>query len=634
MIEEDNISKHNTDVNDVTTHCSDQGGCHDTSKPFFLINFMKKIASSQYVGWMILALLPILFIMKYPVDNTDYDLWWHMALGKYYISHHTLTIDHSIFSWTPTDPTWIYNTCLGSIAIYLFYNFMGGFGLWMMHSLVSLGVLLSFYCFLRSMNQRLDIHSITVIAVIAFACSPACRYYKPELFSLLMFCWVLCIFFYVKVTGKKTLFYLYPLIFILWVNLHGAFVVGLVFLAIAFIGEFLNRIFFPKESLTKRNLVHLGIVIVLSLAATLLNPYGTDYLVSTYMGITSKSYAQTHNSYILAYASLWPYLKTFRIEYFNVSSTAWIMTLMFFSLMVLFIYELIRNRSGDFTLLMITFALYWKGMMTSRACYFFLVAYFFILFYLIIHRLRLEKFSYKVSMFSIFIFLFLFTVTVYHNIRYEPYNQWFGNGIDDFVPLKEVEFLKKYKIEGPIFNDYVVGGYLMWKLYPDYKVFADPRCGPYMNQVMPDYLQFTNKKVNSEDIRRFRKKYAFSLVFLHYRQMNLIFDFLKSEGDEWRLLYFEKNAAILMHKSLLPIIKTEVGNVNLSPLRFSKIRNPFVLLNVFNFYVRLNPSMGRYIYEIFKKNVSHYYKLKEEMLITMDTDIKRQEKAIQYNPMP
>jgi len=64
------------------------------------------------------------------VEQLDTDLWWQMALGKYYITHHTLIADHSIFSWTPTDPTWIYNTCLGSIAFYLVYTIMGGFGLW------------------------------------------------------------------------------------------------------------------------------------------------------------------------------------------------------------------------------------------------------------------------------------------------------------------------------------------------------------------------------------------------------------------------------------------------------------------------------------------------------------------------
>jgi hypothetical protein len=616
------------DWNDNTVHKN-----NFSSRLRSCFSVIEQFLSLKYTRWSIILLLPVLFLLKYPVDNVDYDLWWHMALGKYYMTHKTLIMDHSIFSWTPTDPTWIYNTCLGSIAIYLFYNLWGGFGLWIMHGLVFIGVFLAFCLFLKLIHQRLDINSVTIISAIAIACSPACRYYKPELFSLLMFCWVVFVFFYIKITGRKFLFYLYPIIFALWVNLHGAYIVGLVFLAMAFSGECLNKIFFTKKSLPMDTLAHLGIAMVLSIIAALLNPYGADYLVGTYVGITSKMNAEINNKYILAYISLWKYLKDVRSESFNISSTAWIMTLMMMSVVVLSIYELVKRKSCDFSVLIISIALYWKGMETSRAAYFFPAAFFFTIYYLMINRLKLENVMRKTALFSFLAFIFFFTSTFYFDIRYGGDLKWFGKGLDSFAPVKEVAFLKKYKLEGPIFNDYVIGGYLMWNLYPDYKVFIDPRCSPYIKHVIPDYLEFTTKRVNHEDIKRFRKKYPFKLVMLHYRQMALIFDFLKAEGDEWRLLYFEKNAAILMHKSLMPVIQSEVGSVNLSPLRFSRVRNPDVLVNVFNFYVRLNPKAGRYIYSVFRNNVSNFYIFKKDILNAMDYDIKNKERELEYRKM-
>ena len=160
----------------------------------------------------------------------------------------------SVFSWTPIDPTWIYNTCLGSIAVYLFYNFMGGFGLWLFQWLIFLGVFLSFYLFLRLLRLRLDVTGVTLIAAIGIACSIACRFYKPELFSTLLFSETVFIFFCVKITRRKFLFYLYPLIFALWVNLHGAFVVGLIFLALAFAGELIKQnCSFPGNHLLRKN---------------------------------------------------------------------------------------------------------------------------------------------------------------------------------------------------------------------------------------------------------------------------------------------------------------------------------------------------------------------------------------------
>jgi hypothetical protein len=612
-----NISKQNDKTNTVSNSSS-------IISSFF--TFSEKLASSVYLRWLIIALLPVLILIRYPVDRIDYDLWWQLAHGKYYITHHTLTLDLSYFSWTPTDPTWIYNTCLGSIVVYLFYNYMGGFGLWFFQWLMFLGVFLSFYLFLRLIRQRLDITSVTLIAAIGIACSLACRFYKPELFSLLLFPWAVFIFFCVKITHRKFLFYSYPLIFALWVNLHGAFVVGLVFLFLAFIGEVLNRIFFPRESFTNEELIHFGVACVLSVAATLLNPYGMDYILSVYRGATSDgSYVgQLHSKYILAYVGLWMYLKDTSVAFFNCGFTAWIMTLMIISVFILSAYELVKKRSCDFALLIVSCALYWKGMSTSRASYFFPVAFFFIFLYLLIHRLKMEKLSGKATFISLLVFIFFFVSISWFTVRYCTDSRWFGAGMDNFVPANEVAFLKKYHLEGPIFNDYVIGGYLVWDLYPDYKVFIDPRGGLYGNQVFPDYMEFTKKHVTIEDIHQFTKKYPFKIAIIHYRHIALIFDFLRA-GDEWRLLYFEKNAAILIHKSLLYAVQSEMGNVNLSPIRFKNVKNPEILLNVFNFYVHLNPQAARYIYYVFKNNVSDYYKLKPEVLRVMDANIIHRE---------
>ena len=605
-------------------------GAPPVRKSFFL-SLSEKLSSSVLLKWLIIGLLPVLVLLRYPVDRIDYDLWWQMAHGKYYLAHHTLSMDLSVFSWTPTDPTWLYNTCLGSIAVYGFYSVMGGFGLWLFQWLIFGGVFLSFYCFLRLIQQRLSVNSATIIAAIAIACSISCRYYKPELFSALLFSWTLFLFFYVKLKRKPYLFYMYPFIFVLWVNLHGAFIMGLAFLGMAFVGELLNKFFFTRESFTVPELIHLAVAGLLSGAATLINPYGLDYLVSLFPmamnALGAQSYSGPYDRFVLAYAGLWPYLKTMDLNIFHVGMTAWLLTLMLLSIVCLSVYELIKKRTMDFTLLIVSAALYWKGMDTSRTSYYLPIAFFFLFYYLLICRLRLFDFGRKVAEFSLSAVVGFAVLVSYFNVRYATDNQWFGQGLDEFVPVKEVEFLKKYKLEGPIFNDYVVGGYLVWHLYPDYKVFIDPRGGLYRNQVFPEYMDFTMKRVTREDINHFREKYPFKIVFLHYRQMTLIFDFLQA-GDDWRLLYFEKNAAILIHKSLLSIVQTEAGNVNLSPLRFARVKTPDVLINVFNFYVRLNPAAGRYIHDIFKKNVSDHYIMKPLILSAMDQDIQLREKQL------
>jgi hypothetical protein len=265
-------------------------------------------------------------------------------------------------------------------------------------------------------------------------------------------------------------------------------------------------------------------------------------------------------------------------------------------------------------------------METSRASYFFPIAFFFVFFYLLIHRLKLKSIPGRATIFSLLVFLFFFVSVSYFTIRYCTNSKWFGGDLDNFVPVKEVAFLKKYHLEGQIFNDYVIGGYLVWDLYPDYKVFIDPRGGLYRNQVFPDYMEFTMRPATTEAVHQFTKKYPFKVAIILYRELPLIFKFLKS-GDEWRLLYFEKNAAILIHKSLLPATLAKTGDINLSPMRFNGVNNPEVLLNVFRFYVHLDPKAGRYIYDIYKKNVSEYYKPKPDILQLMDINIRREEQG-------
>lgn len=587
----------------------------------------EKMASYRYLKLLLVILLPVLILLAYPVDRYDYDMWWQMALGKYYLTH-SIFIDHSTFSWTPSDAGWIYNTFLGSIIIYIIYNSMGGFGLWMFQWIIFSGVFFSFYLFLRLIRKRLDITALTIIAAIGIVCSVSCNYYKPELFTLLLMSWMLFIFFCVKLTHQKFLFYIYPVMIAFWVNLHGGFIFEAVFLVFIFTGEILNRILFPHKSFTTNELIHLGLACFLSMLALLLNPFGINYLLNIYHSATSESYT-INSKYIQAYVSLWPFLKNIRefdIRFFKLGQVALLMTMMMFILLGLFIYEFIKQKSFDVTLLASSVFAYWASMGATRITYIFPLTFFFMFFYQL-YRLKLDNISAKATILSLFIFIMLLANISYFTFCYGAGNKWFGSGLIDFVPAEEVSFLKKYRLSGPIFNDYKTGGYLLWALYPDYKVFIDPRLVPYVKQVAPDYWSFVSKPAVAEDIRNFVHKYPFKTAIIHYRELPLILDFL-SAG--WRLVYFEKNAAILVHESLLNNISPEIQLIDLGPKRYKDEKNPEVLMNVFSIYVNLNLQASVEIYNIYKNNISDYYKPKAEHLRVMEDDI-RQKRLLDSN---
>jgi hypothetical protein len=48
------------------------------------------------------------------------------------------------------------------------------------------------------------------------------------------------------------------------------------------------------------------------------------------------------------------------------------------------------------------------------------------------------------------------------------------------------------KIPQNVFNSISFGSYLIWSAYPPYRVFADPRIEPFLDDSLIDYLNISN----------------------------------------------------------------------------------------------------------------------------------------------
>jgi hypothetical protein len=56
-------------------------------------------------------------------------------------------------------------------------------------------------------------------------------------------------------------------------------------------------------------------------------------------------------------------------------------------------------------------------------------------------------------------------------------------------PVAAVEFMRREHPPQPIFNEYAWGGYLIWKLYPDYRVYIDGRADVYGDAFLEQFLK-------------------------------------------------------------------------------------------------------------------------------------------------
>src|SRR5262249_34081776 len=56
-------------------------------------------------------------------------------------------------------------------------------------------------------------------------------------------------------------------------------------------------------------------------------------------------------------------------------------------------------------------------------------------------------------------------------------------------PKSAVEFIKSRNVAQPFYNEYHWGGYLIWNLYPRYRVFIDGRADVYGDELMDEFFR-------------------------------------------------------------------------------------------------------------------------------------------------
>ena len=249
----------------------------------WIIKSCANLSENVWSIWIALGLVAITMFLTFPMYTDDYDIWFHLAYGKHYATNLTWHIDQTQFSWTPVDASkWIYGTWLGSTLMYIIYELGGITGLCVMQWVILISVFSLMIHYARLLQDRLDMFLAMCLILILPVLKLTQVYLKPQLISTLLFSITVFIYYYsVQLQHNKSRwYYLYPVIFLLWVNIHGEFIVGLAFLGVALTGELLTAIIDKNYVKIKTIVAPLGICIVLSSAVILINPDGLTYPIS------------------------------------------------------------------------------------------------------------------------------------------------------------------------------------------------------------------------------------------------------------------------------------------------------------------------------------------------------------------
>lgn len=565
------------------------------------------IAGNRHVLYGSFLIMLIATIYYYPHIKVDYDIWYHLKFGEHFVTNKTFQLDHSIFSWTPADPEWKYGIWLGSSFLYLLHSFGGVYALEFFKWLVIISVVCLYFYYCRTSEGSIDINNILLAFLLLIVMNSIASMVKPDNFTLLFFAVIVLIYFFTKLYSKR-LFYVYPLIFLVWVNTHGGFLIGLFFITLALFGEVTNLYLRKKGAFSKRLVLEFAIAVFFSYVVTLINPYGISYhiyIIPTYF----KSEVMGYAGRVFAFESLWEYAFS---DFFRLRNTLWGLILLFAVFVGLTAFVFGKKRQIDPGLLLLNLVFLYIGTGTSRVAAFSAIVAVFSISYLLRKGDALYIKS-SVAAISAIIFVLAAAGVSYDSLTKNDYRAWIVT--DDVTPEQEVAYIKKYKLPQPIFNDYLTGGYLIWAMYPEYKVFIDPRYGPYWKEVGPDYFDLLAKPTETR-LKALNQKYPFKTAIIHYSQSAFIKLFMRS--DDWKLIYFGNACAVFIRKDVLNEISKDALSVDISAQRFYRLADPITLNVLFTIYANLGLAKhAEDIIAIYDKNISPFYAYKNTDIIEM-----------------
>lgn len=523
-----------------------------------------------HYGWSgILAGIVILTVAyRYALPTRDGDIWFHLLYGQYFLENKTLIADHTLFSWTPSSNEYIYCTWLSDIFLYLLHKASGLPGLFVFRYACIFTLVLACYLFAR--EQKVVTHPLTWLAcLLSVLMSYAAIAEKPEILSFLfmtLFCWN---WWHIRIQGERAWrnCYFFPMIMLVWVNSHGGFIFGCLFLLVVWIGEMLNTWLSPGYAFSARLRRHLFIALILAVFSLLVTPYGYQYplqlLQEFFLSDASLTVESTIASYNATFAA---------VDVFGFALCANIAVCLLLLLLVA------GFRKIEWSLLLVNIVFISLYACFLRTTFYWAAVFLFSSLYLLPAASRFllggrfaQKIAFILPPVVLLISMSLSGHFLYRSVARPEAYVWMGFGITQITAVDEVEYIVDNFPDSRIGNTYNNGSYLLWRLWPHNKIFVDARYFPYHAWIKEALAAFQK----GENIDKFVGKYPCDLWLIDFSSKPALMWFFSS--PEWRLAFYGKSAAVFVGKGVeIPEGVPRVSN-NLSDPK--NLANTAVLLS-------------------------------------------------------
>jgi hypothetical protein len=220
----------------------------------------------------------------------DAGIGWHIRNGEQMLSTHAITRTDS-FSVTMSGQTWYAWEWLYDLKIAGIHHWLGLNGVVFFTAVI---IALTFGLTLRlSIRRGADLLVAAFLLVLSLGVSMIHLFARPHVLS-----WLFTVVWFQILDswesadsseGRRRLLYL-PALMLLWVNLHGGFVLGLALMSLYLLSGAISYFRCRDEAQPgmASRLRELGIVTALSLLASLINPYGYKLHLHVYRYLSSR----------------------------------------------------------------------------------------------------------------------------------------------------------------------------------------------------------------------------------------------------------------------------------------------------------------------------------------------------------
>ncbi|MBI5878477.1 MAG: hypothetical protein HZB53_12580 [Chloroflexi bacterium] len=481
-------------------------------------------------------LLPVALFVLAVQPVSDPDLWWHMRSGQW-IGEHGAVPTADFFSFTAAGTPWMEHEWLANTALYALFV-LGGLNLL---SIVAGAIITATFVGvyrLSVLRPHLAVFT-TIVAALATAFTWDAR---PQILTMLLAVVVLLVLRRAR-TGRLRWLALLPPIMWLWINVHSGFVFGFVVIATALFGDTLEAVLAsrfggrvpPPDSDTipsRRYLAALALAGIASLALTLANPYGVGaYLapLGTLGNRTIPLYIaewrppDLHNARFLPFAALWLGLMvalafsrrrpalTDLLYVIGFGYAAWL-SARFIPLFAVIAAPLLTRQVAA-----------WRAEPPASAAP------------PALPPARLARLNAA----ALALLLLATLVQVASTLLRAP------ESVARQFPVGAADYILRERPAGPLLNSYNFGGYLIWRLYPDYPVFIDGRAEyVYGDRFIAEY--YDRIWLASGDWQAYLDRYGVRLVVMEKdgalgRQL--------AQSPAWQRLYADDTAVVFQKRA-------------------------------------------------------------------------------------